>query len=66
MCLNYAAGKPCTFGKNCNYAHGERELKKFLAKQAEAEGKKIEPIPSSDAADSDKIEAKKPIERDDV
>jgi len=29
MCKNFLSGTPCPFGKNCNYAHGEEQLKKF-------------------------------------
>ena len=29
MCRNFANGLTCPFGKNCNYAHGEEQLKKF-------------------------------------
>jgi hypothetical protein len=26
MCMNYASNRPCPFGANCTYAHGEEEL----------------------------------------
>jgi len=29
MCRMYAKGLPCSFGKKCNYAHGEAELAKY-------------------------------------
>ena len=70
MCKNWAAGKTCTFGKNCNYAHGQGQLKKFLALQAQVEGEKVTMQPersrSSEEVESDKIDAKKPIEREEV
>jgi hypothetical protein len=27
LCLFFSRGKPCPFGRKCNYAHGEHELK---------------------------------------
>ena len=66
MCQNWERGIPCTFGKNCNYAHGHGQLKKFLAKQAQAEAEKADKSPGSDDVDSDKIEPIKVIEQENV
>ena len=64
MCQNWERGIPCTFGKNCNYAHGHGQLKKFLAKQALAEAEKAEKTPASDEVDSENIEPKKVLEQE--
>ena len=66
MCQNWERGIPCTFGKNCNYAHGHGQLKKFLARQAYAEAEKLEKSPSSDEGDFDKVEPKKVLEQENV
>ena len=31
MCKAYEQGQTCPFGHNCNFAHGERQLQKYLA-----------------------------------
>lgn len=66
MCQQWAAGLPCSFGKNCNYAHGHGQLKKFLAIQAQAGAEKAEKSPGSNDVDSDKIEPKKVLEQENV
>ena len=29
LCKNYSRGLSCPFGKKCNFAHGQEQLKKF-------------------------------------
>ena len=42
MCKNFISGNPCPFGKNCNYAHGEEQLKKYTSAQTLEELPKVE------------------------